>query len=252
MNRADRWLHGELRAIRRRSDWPDDAVAESLERARAGLEALEVAGAVPASSASRWRVVLAREAAGEGRVVAGPEVSGHAERFLTGLLGTLRPDLDGEGPNVLRFEAAVHVLSAVGAVDGRKWDARLRERVGWPSEEEERAEERALNAGGTEAELIDVIPGPGEVCRGYRLLLVLRFADGVSFMLDHGAEEPSDDEWLEWALIDDVGTSYRCSGEGGSDETDHISFGTPIPAEATWIRLQLEDHADVSFRVSLD
>jgi hypothetical protein len=244
MNRADRWLHGELLAIRRwRIRGLDDVVAGSLEGARAGLEALEVAGAVSAASASRWRVVLAREAGGERRVVAGAEVSGRAERFLADLLDALGPGLEEDVANVLRFEAAVEVFSAVGAVDGREWYARQERRSG----EEGGAEE----LGGTEAELIDVIPGPGEVRRGHRLLLVLRFADGVSLMVDKGTEGKSEDEWPEWELSDDVGTSYRYSGGGGGRETEHISFRTPIPAEATWLQLSLEDQAEVSFRVSL-
>jgi hypothetical protein len=253
MNRADRWLHEQRRTIRDwRRDGMDDAVAESLERAHAGLEALEAAGAVSAESASRWRVILARAAAGESHEAAGPELSERAERFLAGLLRTLWPDPHGDDPNVERFEAAVHMLAAVGAVDGRAWDARLREHLGWPSAEEERAEELALNAGGTEAELIAVIPGPEDVRRGYRLLLVLRFADGVSFMIDNDAEDTPDDEWPDWELSDDVGTSYWCGSAGGSDESEHISFPTPIPAQAMWLQLSLEDHPDVSFRVSLD
>jgi hypothetical protein len=207
MNRADRWLHGELRAIGRwrnrwlDGDWRaiggggidsrDDVVAERLEGARAGLEALGAAGAVSAASASRWRVVFAREAGGERRVVAGPEVGARAERFLAGLLETLPPGVEGDVADVLRFEAAVEVFSAVGAADGREWYARLRERR---SGEEERAEE----LGGTEAELIEVIPGPGEVRRGHRLLLVLRFADGVSLMVDRRREETLDDDWPGW------------------------------------------------------
>jgi hypothetical protein len=245
MNRADRWLHGELRAIRRwRIRSLDDAVAESLERARAGLWALEAAGAVSAGSASRWRVVLAREAGGERRVVAGPEVSGRAERFLAGLLDALRPDVEGDDAGVVKFEAAVEVFSAVGAVDGREWDARLRE-------QRSGEEERAGGRGGTEVELIGVIPGPGEVRRGHRLLLVLRFADGVSVMVDKNREETADDDWPDWELTDDVGTSYRWSGGGGGGETEYISYRTPIPAEATWIQLSREDQAEVSFRVSL-
>jgi hypothetical protein len=246
MNRADRWMHGELRAIRRwRIRSLDDVVADSLEGARAGLDALEVAGAVSAASASRWRVVFAREAGGGSRLVAGPEVSARAERFLADVLEALRPDVEGDVANVLRFEAAVEVFSAVGAVDGGEWYARLGERR---SGEEERAEE----LGGTEAELMDVIPGPGEVRRGHRLLLVLRFADGVSLMVDRRREETLDDEGPGWELTDDVGTSYRGGGGGGGGETEHISFGTPIPAEATWIQLSLDGQADVSFRVSLD
>jgi hypothetical protein len=209
------------------------------------LEALEVAGAVSVASASRWRAVLAREAGGERRVVAGPEVSGRAERFLADLLDALGPGLEEDVANVLRFEAAVEVFSAVGAVDGREWYARSRERR---SGEEGGAEE----LGGTEAELIDVIPGPAEVRRGHRLVLVLRFADGVSVMVDKDREEALDDDWPGWELSDDVGTSYRLSGVGGGRETEHVSFSTPIPAEATWIQLSLEDQADVSFRVSLD
>jgi hypothetical protein len=245
MNRADRWVHGELLAIRRwRIRALDDLVAGSLEGAHAGLEALEVAGAVSAASASRWRAVLAREAGGERRVVAGPEVGGRAERFLADLLDALGPGLEEDVANVLRFEAAVEVFSAVGAVDGREWYARRARRSG----EERGAEE----LGGTEAELIDVIPGPAEVRRGHRLLLVLRFADGVSVMVDKGTEVMSEDEWPAWELSDDVGTSYRCSGGGGDRETEHIAFRTPIPTEATWIQLSREDQAEVSFRVSLD
>ena len=246
-------MHGELRAIRRwRIDPPDapyDVVADILEGARAGLEGLEAAGALSAASASRWRVLLAREAGGERRVVAGPEVSGRAERFLADLLDTLGPDLEGDDAKMLKFDAALEVFSAVGAVDGREWAARLRERR---SDEEERAEELALDTGGTEAELIDVVPGPGGVRRGHRLLLVLRFADGVSLIVDKSTEETSDDEWPHWELTDDVGTLYLWSGWDGSDETEYISFGTPIPAEATWIQLRHEDHAEVAFRVSLD
>jgi hypothetical protein len=245
MNRADRWLHGELLAIRRwRSRSLDDVVAGSLDGTRAGLEALEVAGAVSVASASRWRAVLAREAGGERRVVAGPEVSGRAERFLADLLDALGPGLEEDVANVRRFEAAVEVFAAVGAVDGREWYARQERRSG----EEGGAEE----LGGTEAELIDVIPGPGEVRRGHRLVLVLRFADGVSLMVDKDREESLDDDWPGWELSDDVGTSYRLSGGGGGGETEYISFRTPIPAEATWIELSLDGQADVSFRVSLD
>jgi hypothetical protein len=90
------------------------------------------------------------------------------------------------------------------------------------------------------------------VRRGHRLLLVLRFADGVSVMVDKGTEVMSEDEWPAWELSDDVGTSYRCSGGGGDRETEHIAFRTPIPTEATWIQLSREDQAEVSFRVSLD
>jgi hypothetical protein len=246
MNRADRWLHGELRAIqRRRIRSLDDAVGGSLEGAPAGLEALEAAGAVSPASASRWRVVLAREAEGDHRVLVGPEVSGRAVRFLARLLDALRPDLEGDDANALKFEAAVEVFSAVGAVDGHEWETRLSERLLGE-------EARAAELGGTEAELIDVIPGPGDVRRGHRLLLVLRFADGVSLMVDKSTEETWDDEWSDWELSDDVGTSYRCSGGGGGRETEQISFRTPIPADATWIQLRLEDQAEVSFRVSLD
>jgi hypothetical protein len=112
MNRADRWLHGELRAIRRwRIRSLDDV--QSLEGARAGLDALEVAGAVSAASTARWRVILAREAGGERRVVVGPEVSARAERLLGDLLDALGPDVDRDVAGVLRFESAVEVFSAV-------------------------------------------------------------------------------------------------------------------------------------------
>ncbi len=251
MDRTERWLHSRRRAIRA---WRDDgpgAVTQSLEEALAGVEALEAAGALSAGAAAEWRAIFAREADDRVAPAVDPETADRAQRFLAGLLASVPPEPADDDPQAERFEAAVHLLSAVGAVDARAWDARLRERAGWPTAEEERIVELALNEGGTEAELIEAIPGPSDARGGHRLVLVLRFADGVSFLLDTDPRQTPDIAWPEWQLVDDLGTSYPAGGAGGSDEGQHISFRAAIPGEATWIQLDLEGHPDVAFRVGL-
>jgi hypothetical protein len=253
MDRADRWLHRELSVIRsRRDDFADDAVVESLDSARAGLDALEAAGAVSAATASIWRVALAREATGGRPAVATAELGGRARRHLAELLEALGPEPHMDDPGVVRFQAAADLFSALGAVDGRGWDARLRERTGRPSADEEHAETRALNAGGTQVELLDVIPGPADARRGHRLLLVLRFADDVSFLIDRTGTQTPDEGWPEWELADDLGNAYDPSFAGGGSAFMHISFYAPIASRASWIQLTLADQADVSFRVTVD
>ena len=243
VTQADRWLYGQLRTI---GTWRDDpvgeAVAESLAHALAGVDALAAAGTLSAATATEWRVVFERAAAGDDRTVAGPELRDRATRVLGELL---------EAPDTEEFQAALHLIAAIGATDGGEWNAKLRERHGWASIEEERAAERALNEGATEVDLIEVLSGPGEVCRGYRLLLVLRFGDGVSVLLDKHEGETPDLEWPEWELGDDRGTSYWAQGSSESDESEHVSFTPFVPAEAGWLQVRLQGHADIAFRVPL-
>lgn len=246
MNRADRWLHRELRALRERHDDGDD-VHEALERALAGLEALQAAGVLDAAASDQWRAAFYSDAG----IGPQPHLTPAAEQFLAELLETLEPDPEGMHPAVQRFEGALHMLAVIGAVDPRDWDAKQRARLGWESAEEELAVERELNAGGTEAELLQVIPGPGEVRQGHRLLLAMRFADGVSFVIDKDAVKEVEVEWPDWDLRDDAGTAYRQSGAGGGGHDEHVSFRTPVPPEARWLELSLATRPGVSFRVQL-
>jgi len=235
MDRAEAWLHRELELA---TEWDERGRDESLERVRAGLEALAIAGAVSAVSAAEWRERLA----GQEPVVAEVGLREAGDRLLAALL-------DASDPGLVDFGAALALLRAVGAVDHRSWDARRRERLGRPSAEEERAVEARLNAGGTGVDLLDVVPGPAETHHGYRLLLVWRFSDGV--FLDVDREEAPCVAWPQWHLSDDLGTAYIPGGISGDDESDHASFRTPIPARASWIELSLRQHAGVLFRVRL-
>jgi hypothetical protein len=157
--------------------------------------------------------------------------------------------LDASDPGLVEFAAALNLLRAVDAVDYRSWDARRRERLGRPSAGEEQTLRARLNAGGTHVDLLEVVPGPAEIRHGYRLLLIWRFSDGVRFDLDK--ENAPEVDWPSWQLSDDLGTAYQPGGVGGDDDFDEASFRTPVPAEADWIELCLEQHPGVSFRVRL-
>ena len=54
-----------------------------------------------------------------------------------------------------------------------------RDRLGWPSISELH---KVLNAGGTQQELVAVVPGSPEFVDGIRVLFGLRFSDGISFV----------------------------------------------------------------------
>ena len=115
-----------------------------------------------------------------------------------------------------------------------------------PPTEEDR-ESWALNATSTEAELVQVIAGPDDVRGGYRLLLLLRFADGVVCLLDK--DDADADDWPEWTLRDAFGTVYESDVEGGSDTDARVSFYTGTPHLVGWVELRLNGHDDVVFRV---
>jgi hypothetical protein len=250
MDRAERWLHQERHSI---GEWRDDgeAVAIRTETALAGVDALEAAAVLDSAAAADWWRVLSAEAAGGAPVTVDAQIRERAQRFLEAALETLPRDPEWDDPAVQRFEAAVHMLGAVGAIDRRAWGDRFREHVGWPAEEVELAEEAELNAGGTERELLGVVPGPAEARGGYRLVLMLRFTDGLSFLIDKDSVETADIEWPDWRLADDAGTSYWGGGGGGHDE-ENLSFRMPVPPQSRWVELSLESRPDVRFRVSLD
>lgn len=237
VDRASRWLYRQrgLLADRHR-DSRRGGVGELLDRALSGVDALTAGDAISGESAAWWRDELARAAAGRERViVASDEVRDQAEGLATELLAAVPEDPEWDDVNSERFEGAVELLSAIGAVDPVAWDALFRERTGRLGEEEEFEEVRRLNAGGTEAELDAVIQGPSERRSGHRLIAALRFADGVSFLIDK--DGACDFDWPDWRLTDDLGTDYMGRGSSGGDHDEHVSFRTAIPDEACWIEL---------------
>jgi hypothetical protein len=71
-----------------------------------------------------------------------------------------------------------------------------------------------------------------------RVLCALRFDDGVSVLLrvDDSVDLIEDDPF-DFALSDDVGTSYSPAGGGGGGKDRRIVYHTPPPADATWLEL---------------
>ena len=228
-DRAGRWLYGQRRRL---ADWsrngPPDGVSELLDRAVAGVDALESAEVLDAEAAARWRKQF-------------------AERLLGELLGAVPNEPNWDDVNSERFEGAVEVLGAIGAADAASWEAEFRRRTGEAAEDEEFEEIRRLNAGGTEVELAAVVPGPAERRKGHRLVAMLRFADGVSFLIDK--DDARDFEWPDWHLTDDLGTPYMPGGASGSDQDEHVSFRTAVPNDARWIELAHEQDPEIAFRV---
>lgn len=222
MNRAERWLHGRRAALRFTGVQGEETLTKSL----AGLGALAAAGAIPAGVVEEWRAALA-----DPSLPQHPEARERAEAHLQGLLA--------EGA-IERMEPALHLFQEVGAVDFELWDARLRERAGWPSAEEERAEEEEMNAAATEDDLRAILPGPPERRGGRRLLLALRFADSVRFEME---EDDRDGDRPDWALVDGSGTRLLPSG--------NVSFRLPPPGAPQRLRLVDEDNPDASFEVEL-
>jgi hypothetical protein len=139
-----------------------------------------------------------------------------------------------------RFDGALDALTRVGVADREIWDRRLRERTGRPSAEDEEELVRRLNAGGTEQELVAVVPGSDRSVDGVRVLYALRFTDGISLTLWRAAATGADlgsergGPW-EWELRDDLGTEYEGGGFSGSDVEQHMQFRTAPPVGASWI-----------------
>lgn len=252
VDRVGRWLFGQRRALAEwHRDRPSGASGERLDGALAGVEALAAVGAITRESSVSWSEEFARAAAA-GRVLsttAPEDVQHHGEALAEQLLACLLEDPDEDDENFERFDGAVELLGAIGAIDPLAWDARMRERAGWPTQEAELEETRRLNAGATEVELLAVIAGPGEPRKGHRLIAALRFSDGISFLIDK--DDAPDFEWPDWRLADDLGTDYRPDGSGGSDHDEHVSFRTAVPDQAAWVELVCEQDAAIGFRVTL-
>ena len=96
------------------------------------------------------------------------------------------------------------------------------------------------NEGGTERDLREVLPGPDEALEGVRVLCVLRFDDGVVCCAGRGRRRPVGVDPFDVELVDDVGTSYPSSGGGGVGRELKISYSTPVPTDATWLKLRRE------------
>jgi hypothetical protein len=251
VDRAERWLYGQRRAL---AGWhrngPSRGTEEMLDCALAGVDALETVGVIGGESAALWRDRLTRSAAGDSlRVEARDDVRTAATELLEELLAAVADDSVWGDANLERFRGAIELLGAIGAVDAAAWDDELRRRTGQPTEAEEFDEIRRLNAGGTEVELVAVIPGPHERRKGHRLIATLRFVDGVSFLMDKDGAPSL--EWPDWRLKDDLGNHYMPGGSGGSDSDEHVSFRTPVPTEARWVELMHEQDPEIAFKVAL-
>jgi hypothetical protein len=169
-----------------------------------------------------------------------------AGRLLTGLIDAAESEGEREGMAGRRFRGALEALADIGLVDRDEWDRLLRRRTGRPTAEEERAITRQLNAGGTEQELIAVVPGSPEAVDGLAVLYALWFTDGISLVCSRvpGIEESKRGRtnegrwnWRDCELRDDVGTVYEGGSSGGSEHNQHTTFRTPPPTDASWIEL---------------
>jgi hypothetical protein len=209
--------------------------------AEAGAAALEAVGLVTPAERAGWRAALDDPEVGGARL---PE----AEALLTELLERVPPDDEGLGDELNLFEGAAAALDAIGAVDGMEWEERTGRHMSWPTDEEE----RAWNAGGTEAELLAVLRGPAEAVDGVRVLFALRFADGISFQIQR---EGSGGVWVGeempdlGTLRDDVGTRYSPGGSASGGHSEYMNFRTAPPPEASWV--ELTDIASTPIRVML-
>jgi hypothetical protein len=212
----------------------------------AAVHALCVAGLLGENEAERW--LTGREAEPALRLDDG--MRAQAAALLEELLGHVPAGDDGLDADLNRFEGALGALAEIGAVEYDPWDARMGERLGWPSAEEEMREHAARGA--TERDLVAVLPGPDEVVDGVRLMYALRFADGVSIVLRRQVvPDPEDDDFweAELELRDDAGTGYFEAGGSGGSEEMRISFETAPPERASWI--ELVGAAATPFRVWL-
>jgi hypothetical protein len=233
--RALAYLYSQI--YRDRQFRGDEGTAGREARARAAVRALRAAGLLSDPEAAQWEARLAGERQPP------PAVSGSqgepAAELLEELLASIPPGDDGMAPETNRFEGALHALVEVHALDADEWDGRLREGVGRPSADEEWEATLEANAGGTQQELLAVLGGPGEGVDGVRVLYVLRFADGIEFVIRRAKSDTDREAWWEREieLSDDVGTAYSESGGSRSDGEELIGFRTAPPEAATWVEL---------------
>jgi hypothetical protein len=234
-DRTQRWLHATERRLRDARPWlPEDDFDRELEVVLAGVEALVAARALDDRDAERWHGRL--RAAGRGsetRPDSGPEVRHAAAELLEELLAAV-PEGEEPPPEPLqRLEGALVVLSAAGAVDAGTWDARFRARAGWPTLEEERAQDAAREEEGRLADVVGVHPGPVDGTGGWRVVLVVLYADGLEVELECDAEIDRGDDWPDWELSDDAGTEYFGRGASGAGHSEELSF---LPAPPPGVR----------------
>jgi len=95
------------------------------------------------------------------------------------------------------------------------------------------------DSGGSELDLLRIIPGPPEVRDGHRLLLTLHFADAVLFRVEHAWT----DDFPEWRLSDDIGTAYHELTYSGDDDGSAITFAPGVPSAASRLELAVDDLA---------
>ncbi|RKQ90246.1 hypothetical protein C8N24_0045 [Solirubrobacter pauli] len=155
---------------------------------------------------------------------------------------------DDAGEALVAPLAGVAALEAAGVLSPEAadtWRGRLEREAARPREPDRYVGEPATDS--TEAELLQVLTGPDEPRGGYRLLLLLRFADGVVCQLDK--DDAEDDDWPEWILVDATGTVYDTGGEGGSDTDVSVAFSPGVPDGVGWVELRLGGRDDVVFRV---
>ncbi len=205
-------------------------VESAAARSAGTIGALAAVGLLNPEEAASWRSRLQGEDPG-------PRVEDRDREVAAGLLGELLEPLTPHSSDAeaARVRAALGALSAVGAVDAGFWDDQLRARLGQPSAAETQARLRELNAGGTEQKLVAVLAAPPGVVDGIRVLYGLRFADGVTFAVR--TANLSARRLFALALRDDVGTTYRPNGGGGSADQLNLSFRTAPPSQATWVEL---------------
>lgn len=230
------FLYGELERVATRDD-PDDHPGEALPeregRVDGVLGALRAVGLLEADEAEAWRLRLTRPRVE--RPAPSDRTRQAADELLQELLEAV-PEDDGKGDDFFRFEGALFALQAVGAASGVWWERLARRRGRAPADEV-----RELNVGGTQQELRAVLAGPGEAVDGVRVVCALCFSDGVTVLLqfEDGAD-PLQEDRFGFELSDDVGTTYWRAGGGGGRRDVTVRFGTPAPAEATWLELRRE------------
>jgi len=123
--------------------------------------------------------------------------------------------------------------------------------TGWREVLEAPIDPRNAIDDGRMRELVSVIAGAPEGRAGYRVLVVLRLADGVICAIDRDDEVAAEIDDAFWRLTDDVGTDYRPDGFGGGPENHTAWFSTAVPDEARWLELRLDEVPEATLRVAL-
>lgn len=143
--------------------------------------------------------------------------------------------------------AGVAALEAAGVLSpeaAETWRGTFEREAARPREPDRYVGEPTTDS--AEVELLQVLTGPDAWRGGYRLLLIMRFADGVVCQLD---TDDAEDDWPMWTLVDAFGTVYDSGAEGGSDTDVFVTFSPGVPDGVGWVELRLGGRDDVVFRV---